>query len=582
MDYQLIKPIHDGYSAIEQVLTNRGIKFEDIDHYLNVSESDNLSPLLLKNIESAAKLIFNQLNRDDFHIHIQVDSDCDGYTSAALLLNYIHAICPSAMSYISYSFHAGKIHGINPELVPANTTLVIAPDSSSNDYDIHKALHNKGVEVLVLDHHQAERISEYACIVNNQLCDYPTKSLSGVGVVYKLCQFIDSLLPADQQKADDFLDVVAIGLVGDMMDLRDFETHYLVQTGLGQLRNPFIKGMAEKNHYQLGDNPTPIGVAFYIVPLINSITRVGTMEEKTLLFESMLDWKAFDLVPSTKRGCAGQQETRLEQSLRTCTNVKNRQTRNQDAAVEQVKDIIEQNHLLDHKILLVKLENPSFDRGITGLIANKLMAEYQRPVALLVKVEEDGKPAWSGSARGYEKSKLNDFRGFCRDSGLVYLAEGHPNAFGFGILDENFDAFLEYADTILKDIEFSPSYKVDFIHSVNNLSPKEILELGNMKNLWGQNMDEPLIAVENVAVTKDMITLMARDRNPTLKIQLPNGVTCIKFKSSEEELDSLFSENGCVTINLVGKAEVNKYFNSITPQLIIQNYEIINRQEYYF
>jgi len=179
-------------------LTNRGIKFEDIDHYLNVSESDNLSPLLLKNIESAAKLIFNQLSKDDFHIHVQVDSDCDGYTSAALLLNYIHAICPSAMSHISYSFHAGKIHGINPELVPANTTLVIAPDSSSNDYDIHKALHNKGVEVLVLDHHQAERISEYACIVNNQLCDYPTKSLSGVGVVYKLCQFIDSLLPADQ------------------------------------------------------------------------------------------------------------------------------------------------------------------------------------------------------------------------------------------------------------------------------------------------------------------------------------------------------------------------------------------------
>lgn len=85
--------------------------------------------------------------------------------------------------------------------------------------------------------------------MNNQLCDYPTKSLSGVGVVYKLCQFIDSLLPADQQKADQFLDIVAIGLVGDMMDLRDFETHYLVQTGLNQIQNPFIKGMAEKNHY---------------------------------------------------------------------------------------------------------------------------------------------------------------------------------------------------------------------------------------------------------------------------------------------------------------------------------------------
>ena len=582
MDYQLIKPIQENYSAIEQVLTNRGIKFEDIAHYLNVTEEDNLSPLLLDNVEQAAKMLFNQLHRDGFHIHVQVDSDCDGYTSAALLLNYIHAIIPSAIEHISYSFHNGKMHGINPALIPPETTLVIAPDSSSNDYDIHKMLHNKGVEVLVLDHHQAEKISEYACIVNNQLCDYPTKSLSGVGVVYKLCQFIDSLLPASEQKANQFLDMVAVGLVGDMMDLRDFETHYLVQTGLSQLQNPFIKGMAEKNHYQLGDNPTPIGVAFYIVPLINSITRVGTLEEKTLLFESMLNWKAFDLVPSTKRGCAGQQETRLDQSLRTCTNVKNRQTRNQDAAVEQVKSIIKENNLLDHKILLVKLEHPSFDRGITGLIANKLMAEYQRPVALLVEVDEDGKKAWSGSARGYEKSKLNDFRGFCRDSGLIYLAEGHPNAFGFGILDENFDAFVEYADTTLKDIEFSPSYKVDFIHSANNVRPKEILELGNMKNLWGQNVDEPLIAVEHLSITKDMITLMSRDRNPTLKIQLSNGITCIKFKSSEEELESLFSENGCVTINFVGKAEVNKYFNSVTPQLIIQNYEIINRQEYFF
>ena len=582
MDYQLIKPIQENYSAIEQVLTNRGIKFEDIAHYLNVTEEDNLSPLLLDNIEQAAKMLFNQLHKDGFHIHVQVDSDCDGYTSAALLLNYIHAIIPSAIEHISYSFHNGKMHGINPALIPPETTLVIAPDSSSNDYDIHKMLHNKGVEVLVLDHHQAEKISEYACSVNNQLCDYPTKSLSGVGVVYKLCQFIDSLLPASEQKANQFLDMVAVGLVGDMMDLRDFETHYLVQTGLSQLQNPFIKGMAEKNHYQLGDNPTPIGVAFYIVPLINSITRVGTLEEKTLLFESMLNWKAFDLVPSTKRGCAGQQETRLDQSLRTCTNVKNRQTRNQDAAVEQVKSIIKENNLLDHKILLVKLEHPSFDRGITGLIANKLMAEYQRPVALLVEVDEDGKKAWSGSARGYEKSKLNDFRGFCRDSGLIYLAEGHPNAFGFGILDENFDAFVEYVDTALKDIEFSPSYKVDFIHSANDVRPKEILELGNMKNLWGQNVDEPLIAVEHLSITKDMITLMSRDRNPTLKIQLSNGITCIKFKSSEEELESLFSENGCVTINLVGKAEVNKYFNSVTPQLIIQNYEIINRQEYFF
>lgn len=385
--------------------------------------------------------------------------------------------------------------------------------------------------------------------------------------------------------ADDYLDIVATGLVGDMMDIRDFETHYLIQQGLqrSSLRNPFIKGMADKNVYQLGKGDlTPIGVAFYIVPLVNAITRVGTQDEKQILFESMLEWKAYDLIPSTKRGCKGQEETRLEQALRVCTNVKNRQTRTRDAEVECIENIIQENNLLEHKVLAIKLDNMSIDRGITGLIANELMSKYKRPVVLLSKTEHEGLEAWEGSARGYEKSKMKDFRQFVKESNLVFLAEGHANAFGFGIYDKDFESFISWSDKQLKDIEFSPSYKVDFIYSMSDINSKDILDLGDAKYLWGQNIDEPLIAVENVAVTNDMIGLMSRDKNPTLKIQLPNGVTCIKFKSSEEELDNLSSELGCVSINLIGKPEVNRYFGSVTPQIIITDYEIISRQKYYF
>lgn len=385
--------------------------------------------------------------------------------------------------------------------------------------------------------------------------------------------------------ADNYLDIVATGLVGDMMDIRDFETHYLIQQGLqrSSLRNPFIKGMADKNAYQLGRGDlSPIGVAFYIVPLVNAITRMGTQDEKQILFESMLEWKAYDLIPSTKRGCKGQEETRLEQALRVCTNVKNRQTRTRDAEVEQIENIIQEKNLLQHKLLVIKLEDMQVDRGITGLIANELMSKYKRPVILLSKTVNNEQDAWEGSARGYEKSKLNDFRQFVRDSNLVFLAEGHANAFGFGIYEKDFEDFIAWSDNQLKDIEFSPSYKVDFIYSMSDINSKDILELGNSKYLWGQNIDEPLIAVENVAVTNDMISLMSRDKNPTLKIQLPNGVTCIKFKSSEEELEDLSSELGCVSINLIGKPEVNRYFGSVTPQIIITDYEIISRQKYYF
>ena len=574
MEYSLIKPINPEYTALQQVLTNRGMVFNDIDHYLNVTEKDNLSPLLLNNIEKAAIMLIKHIGLEGNTIVVQVDSDYDGYSSSALLLNYIHARFPSAIGKFVYNLHEKKVHGIDMDKIPKNTTLVIAPDSSSNEEEKHQELKEKNIDVLVLDHHIAPRVSPYACVVNNQLCDYPTKSLCGGGIVYKLCQYIDSLF--GDNLVEDYVDIVATSLIGDMMDLRDFETHYLVQKGLANFRNPFLRGMADKNSYSLGNELTPIGVAFYIVPLVNAITRVGTMEEKMVLFESMLEWKSYELIPSTKRGCKGKQETRLEQSLRTCSNVKNRQTRDQDSATEQIESIIKDQNLLKHKILLICLENPSYDRGITGLIANKLMAKYQRPVCLLSKGEDK---TWSGSMRA---CGVEDFRSFCEDSGLVEYCQGHPSAAGISIHESKLSTFIDYCDNRFANKDFSPEYKVDFICSTSTLDPSIILDLGEVKYLYGQEISEPLIAVENLNVTKEMISLMSRDKNPTLKIQLPNGVSCIKFKSSEEEYESLFSDEGCVTINLVGKPEVNKYFSNVTPQILIQDYEIVNKQEFYF
>ena len=66
-----------------------------------------------------------------------------------------------------YRFHSGKEHGIIVSTVPEDVKLVIAPDSSSNDYDQHKELSEKGIDVLVIDHHEAEKVSEYACVINN-------------------------------------------------------------------------------------------------------------------------------------------------------------------------------------------------------------------------------------------------------------------------------------------------------------------------------------------------------------------------------------------------------------------------------
>ena len=234
----------------------------------------------------------------------------------------------------------------------------------------------------------------------------------------------------------------------------------------------------------------------------------------------MLDWKAYNVIPSTKRGAgAGAKETVLAQALRVATNVKNRQTSSQDASLATVQKIIEERDLLEHKVLIIQLESASFDKGITGLIANKLMAIYQRPVGLLIKTYVDGKLAWSGSARGYSKGEFHNFRQLCRNSGLVFLAEGHEEAFGLGIYNENIDAFIEYCDEQLKDTKFEPCYKVDYIYNPSTLKAADILEIGKMIPLWGQEVDEPLVAIEHVKITASNIALM----KSTLKITLPDG-----------------------------------------------------------
>lgn len=374
MEYQLktpLLPLKDSYSAVERVFATRGIAPENIEHYLNTTDDDILPPESIPNMNEGAKMVISHIAHND-KILVQVDSDCDGYTSGACLLNYLNCLFPGyVQNNITYRIHTGKQHGIILETIPEDVKLIIAPDSSSNDYEQHKILHDRGCDVLVIDHHEAEAISEYACVINNQLCDYPNKTLSGVGMVYKFCSYIDKIMDVDY--ANQFLDLVALGLVGDMMDLRNFETRHLVVSGLENIRNPFFKEMVKVQNYSISraGGLCPFAISFYIAPQINGTIRMGTAEEKLMLFESMLEYRAYEQVPSTKRGCKGQYETRVEQACRNCTNIKRNQAKATEASLDVIEHIIENKNLTENKIIAVKLdEDHATNRNLTGLIAN--------------------------------------------------------------------------------------------------------------------------------------------------------------------------------------------------------------------
>lgn len=194
-------------------------------------------------MEIAAKRIIKALKEDE-KVALLVDCDADGFTSAALLSNYLrqqmapYGSFPASKMELVPLFHVGKTHGLSDTKVmrqirdEVKPNLLIVPDASGTP-EQYQALVDLGLDILVIDHHDTNDRGDNTrvIVVNNQQSEnYKNKALSGVGVVWQVCRQLDKML--DFCCADQFLDLVAIGLVGDMMDMRSDETRFLVQEGL--------------------------------------------------------------------------------------------------------------------------------------------------------------------------------------------------------------------------------------------------------------------------------------------------------------------------------------------------------------
>ena len=567
-----------GDSALYRILENRGIA--DPYHYLHTTDDDIIDPATIQNVSPAAKLLIQHVAAGD-DIFVNVDSDCDGYTSAAFMINWLYKNFPGfTVQHVSWAMHNDKGHGLlMDEILKRKPKLVICPDAGSEEFEKHKQIKENGMDIIIIDHHNASGFSEDAIVINNQLdTGYPTKSLSGVGMVYKFCSYLDKL--SGNTYAEDMLDLAALGIIADVMELKDFETRRLINKGLENIENPFLKAMIAKNEYSMGGNVTPTGIAWYVAPSVNAITRIGTQEEKQILFEAMLHHKAYTLVPSIKRGHKpGDMETIVEQSVRTCVNVKKKQDKTRDEMFENIKAKIKQEHLDENKILIVSLKPEEANTSITGLIANKLMSAYGHPVMLLNETfDENGEFVLAGSGRNNPTYGLDSLQQFAEQSGMFYLAQGHDNALGLVIPELHLQDFIKYSNEKLKDYDFSPVYIIDVEFLPNKIDANDILEIADANYIWGQGVDEPLVLLKNVSLVKDNINLFG---SSTLKFNLPDNIAVVKFKSNQEEFDSLNPGEGCIVLDIIGTCKRNTGWDN-GPEIIVTDYNVVRKMDYYF
>ena len=156
----------------------------------------------------------------------------------------------------------------------------------------------------------------------------------------------------------------------------------------------------------------------------------------------------------------------------------------------------------------------------------------------------------------------------------------HANALGVIIDDDKIEPLKEYAKEALKDIDFSPNYKVDFIWDIDMINENDIYEIADFNYLWAQDVDEPLVAIENIRINNETIKFLGAGGN-TLRISV-NDIGFLKFNLKPEEKAVLDPGSGCYVMDIVGRCVRNIFNNTTSPQIQIEDFRIRKRQNYYF
>lgn len=570
---------NDLSDPIGTIMENRGV--EDYKTYMNLDDSCLNSPWELDNMEDAVRLLNKHIWNKSI-ISILVDCDVDGFTSASMMFQYLKTI--GYFGKINVLHHSGKEHGLSKEIeVPPETTLLIIPDAGSNDVEQCKELRDNGIDILILDHHICDRENPYAVIVNNQNGTYPNKELSGAGVVYKFLQAVDEYNWTDV--ADRYLDLVAVGNIGDVMDMHSHETKLLCTKGLARIVNPMICALVEANSFNIKGDPTINDVQFYIVPMMNALIRVGSSEQKKRMFRAMVgEEQTFQYTPTRgKNAGVTIDETLAQHVARECSSCKYQQNKTKDKAVAELQNWISKYGADRSKVLFCN-STGILDSNLTGVVAIKLAEMYGKPCVLLREMAcpeepDENQEYFGGSMRNPDGSPIESLKEFLMSTGDFESVLGHDNAAGVKIKKKNVPKAIADCNELLKDVTMSKAIVVDFDFDYSKLTvalPKTMYE---MHKIWAQGISEPYFYIKNIPLIHSGCAPMGKNGNMWKYSDEEKGIDFVCFADNGRMIgwinNDFYGDQEEKYINAVCRLSLNQYGNKVTPQAQIVDFEVI-------
>lgn len=569
---------------LERILTQAGI--ENTYEFLNVSKKDTHDPFLLRNMEKGIDLLHDNLGKNK-KIFIKPDVDVDGETSAAYLRGFITDISPE--TEIIYKLNYEKEHGIYEEDIKDfdNLSLIIVPDAGSTSVEECKLITEKyNIPILIIDHHEIDnKVMKYATLINCTDGIYPNPTLSGVGVVHKFCLAYAKKYGIKEDVCNYYLDLVALGMIGDSMDTRNLETRYYILEGLKEenRHNLLIQEFTEQNadEMKLGHTMTTYG--WVIAPKINGTVRYGKPEEQIDLFRALCGEKEDrEYQPKRPKG-AGKDTPKppieihsLQKTMaRVCNNVKQRQDNEVRKFMELLDNEIQNNKLDKNSVIIIDGTEILTKKTVTGLVANKLAEKYKRPIIILKTRDKD---TFGGSGRGYEKGKIEDFNVFLSKTKLIEC-KGHPNAFGITLLKKDLPKLIEECNKRLKLDDLVTIHEVDYEIKAKNLTPKAVMKVAEAYEIWGKGVEEPSFVIKDIEIPAKDIKVYG-DNNGFIKFT-HNNVDYIKKYCPKGDYENMtlrdrnmLGENKKILhMTVIGNFVLNEWEGQRYPQVKIKFYD---------
>lgn len=521
-------------------------------------------PKQLANIEQATSLLVEAF-KQQWRIVVVGDFDADGATSTALAVSALRQFGYQQVDYLipdRFSQGYGLSQSVAEMVIAKGADLVLTVDNGISSFEGIALLVEKGIQVLVTDHHlPAETLPPAKAMVNPNLVDclFPSKSLAGVGVIFYVIMALravfreQSLFVGKEPNVAEYLDLVALGTVADVVPL-DHNNRILVHQGLNRIRaghcRAGLRALAEVSKRELATLQAG-DLGFAIAPRLNAAGRLENMSlgVELLLCENVATARqlALELDSLNQTRKEFEQEMKSE-ALAICAKLPS----------------LMQNEQA-HGIVLYQAD---WHQGVIGILASRIKDQFHRPVIAFAKESEES-DCLKGSARSISGLHMRDLleRIDSLYPELIIKFGGHAMAAGLTIKEQDFIRFQKIFDKVIGET-VEPEQLQGIIYTDGKLQPEEmnlhIAELLKQAGPFGQNFAEPLFEGEFRILQQKLLA------GKHLKLMVENERGML-FDAIWFNVDlRLYPDLSIKKARLIYKLDINEFRGNRSVQLLIE------------